>query len=65
MNALPDFPENLWTVEDVARFVKCSKSWVYKAAEAGDLPSVRVGSMLRFDPSAVKRFLMQSADATA
>lgn len=65
MNALPDFPENLWTVEDVARFVKCSKSWVYKAAEAGDLPSVRCGSMLRFDPVAVKRFLMQNAGAPA
>jgi excisionase family DNA binding protein len=65
MNNLSDPPENLWTVEDVARFVKCSKSWVYKASESGELPCVRIGAMVRFDPNAVKRFLMQNANASA
>lgn len=56
MNALPDFPENLWTVDDVARFARCSKSWIYKAAERGEVPCLRVGSMLRFEPNVVRRF---------
>jgi len=30
-----------------------SLSWVYKAAERGQLPCVRIGSALRFDASAM------------
>src|SRR4051794_8472710 len=35
--------EALWDVRDVARFLKASVSWVYKAAERGELPCIRVG----------------------
>ena len=49
--------EALWTAKDVARFVSGSVSWVYKAAEAGVLPCVRIGSMLRFEPAAVRSFV--------
>jgi len=44
----------LWTVEDVARFLQVSRSWVYKASSRGDLPCVRIGPMLRFDPAAIR-----------
>ena len=40
----------------VAEFLGCSESWVYKAAERGRLPCVRIGTMLRFDPRAVKAY---------
>lgn len=63
MNALPDFPEKLWTVDDVARFASVSKSWVYKAAERAEIPHLRVGSMLRFDPGAIKRFFASCSPA--
>jgi hypothetical protein len=53
----PAESENLWDAKDVARYVKGSVSWVYKAAEAGILPSVRIGSMLRFEPAAVRSFV--------
>jgi len=46
----------LWDVRDVARYVKASVSWVYKAAERGELPCIRVGGLLRFDPGAVRAF---------
>jgi excisionase family DNA binding protein len=48
--------ENLWTADEVAAYFKCSKSFVYKQAEAGILPCLRIGAMLRFDPKAVRAF---------
>lgn len=46
--------ESLWTVADVAGYLKASRSWVYQKAEAGLLPSMRIGGLLRFDPEAVR-----------
>ena len=50
--------ETLWDASDVAKFLKCSRSYVYKAAEAGMLPCLRIGAMLRFDPERVKAFAL-------
>ncbi len=46
----------LWDANDVARYLKVSRSWVYHRAEAGQLPHLRVGGLLRFDPATVKAF---------
>jgi excisionase family DNA binding protein len=46
----------LWTVRDVATFLKVSKSWVYHRAEAGELPCLRIGGLLRFLPKAIRAF---------
>lgn len=48
--------ENLWNANDVAAFLKTSRSWVYKQVEAGVLPCLRIGALLRFDPAAVRAF---------
>jgi excisionase family DNA binding protein len=59
MKDLPD-PENvssdesLWDAQDVARYLKVSRSWVYHQVEAGLLPHLRVGGLLRFDPDAIR-----------
>lgn len=50
-------PEPLWKVSDVARFLSLSTSWVYKEAEAGRLPCVRIGAALRFRPDAIRAYL--------
>lgn len=50
-------PEPLWKVQDVARFLSLSTSWVYKEAEAGRLPCVRIGAALRFRPEEIRTFL--------
>jgi excisionase family DNA binding protein len=47
-------PEPLWNAVDVARFLKASRSWVYQKAEAGVLPCLRLGGLLRFDPETVR-----------
>jgi excisionase family DNA binding protein len=46
----------LWDANDVARYLKVSRSWVYHRAEAGLLPLRRVGGLLRFDPAAIRAF---------
>jgi excisionase family DNA binding protein len=49
-------PEPLWTWREVADYLRASRSWVYKAADAGTLPSLRIGGLLRFDPAMVRAF---------
>jgi excisionase family DNA binding protein len=44
----------LWTVAEVAAFLKVSRSWVYHRLESGLLPHIRVGGLVRFDPSAIR-----------
>ena len=46
--------EALWRVQDVARFLAVSASWVYMAARSGVLPPVRVGRSVRFRPALVR-----------
>ncbi len=51
--------DELWTAEDVARFLKTSRSWVYHRAQAGLLPCVKIGGLLRFDPVAIRALVAQ------
>jgi hypothetical protein len=48
--------EALWDANDVARYFRASRSWVYQQAEAGLLPCVRAGGLLRFEPGAMRAF---------
>jgi hypothetical protein len=36
--------------------LKVSRSWVYQQSEAGILPYLRIGSLLRFEPDVIRRF---------
>ena len=53
----PAAEDALWDVKDIARVLKASISWVYKAVERGDLPCIRIGAMVRFEPSAIRSWL--------
>jgi excisionase family DNA binding protein len=46
----------LWDANDVSRYLKVSRSWVYQRAEAGLLPCLRLGGLLRFEPEKVRAF---------
>lgn len=46
----------LWDAQDVARYLKVSRSWVYHRAESGELPCLKIGGLLRFDPQAIHAF---------
>jgi excisionase family DNA binding protein len=46
----------LWDARDVAHFLKVSRSWVYQKVEAGLLPHLRIGNLVRFDSAAIQAF---------
>lgn len=48
--------DTLWTADDVATWAKVSRSWVYQRSASGELPCLKVGGLLRFDPIEIKRF---------
>ncbi len=48
--------EPLWTVKEVAAYLRASISWVYMHAEDGTLPSVRIGGPRRFHPEAIRAY---------
>lgn len=52
-------PESLWDANDVARFLKVSRSWVYQKAESGELPSLKIGGLLRFNPAVIRRWVLE------
>ena len=41
----------------VAEFLSVSRSWVYQACASGVLPCVRIGALLRFEPSAIQAWV--------
>jgi len=53
--------EPLWDVRDVSRYLRASRSWIYKAAERGHLPTVRVGALLRFVPEDIRRYVSETS----
>jgi len=48
----------LWDAGDVAKFLKASRNWVYQQAEAGKIPSVRIGGLRRFDPAKIRALVL-------
>lgn len=48
----------LLTAEDVAERLRVPRTWVYRAAREGELPSVRCGRYRRFDATDVDRWIV-------
>lgn len=55
----------LWNVRDVATYLKASRSWVYQKAESGELPSLRICGLLRFDPNTIRDWARGKSTAAA
>ena len=49
--------EPLWTVEEVASYLRLSPTTVRAMARRGDLPGRKVGRVWRFVPQVVKKFI--------
>lgn len=60
----PQPPAELILASDLARYLKCGKSTVYKMAQEGKIPTVSIGSRgVRFDLAAVLQALQRKDDA--
>ncbi len=46
----------LWTIDDVARYARCSVRHVTTLREQKGLPFRKLGHLVRFSPEAVKRW---------
>ncbi len=53
--------ETLWTVTQVCTYLQASRAWVYKRAEDGTLPCIRLGGFVRFDPEVVRAWVKGQA----
>ena len=54
--------EALWTVREAAAFLRLGRNTLYEWAASGKLPSLRLGSRVRFLPSALRRWLAVQVD---
>jgi excisionase family DNA binding protein len=57
LRALRGGADNLLTVREVAARLSVSTATVYKLAERGELPHVRVSNALRFEPAELASFV--------
>lgn len=53
----PEITEPLWTVDDVALYLRLNPETVRQMARLGRLPGIKVGRSWRFRPSLVKKGL--------
>jgi excisionase family DNA binding protein len=49
--------QQLWRAEHVARLLDCGVKTVYAKAANGEIPSLRVGGLVRFEPDVIERWL--------
>ena len=53
----------LWKISDASRFFRCSERQVYELIHRG-MPCVRLGAMLRFDPSDILNWVRSNFAGT-
>lgn len=54
----------IWTVHDVAEYLRISEGKVYRLAKEQQLPVVRIGKTWRFRKDLLDEWLSQSADSS-
>lgn len=67
---LPGAIEPLWTVEDAAKYLRKSKRWVQYAllvpeTEPGSMPHIRIGRNVRFEPAALREWIVADCPPAA
>ena len=57
MDKLAEEVKEILSAEELAEYLGFSKNWVYRKAEAGELPGVKLGNKWRFKRSVIDRWL--------
>lgn len=66
MNEIPFVKaESLWTVADLAQFLKISPNAVYKLVERRQVPHIRLNRKVLFDPQTIRNWLNQHSVKSA
>lgn len=53
----------LLTAEELAALLNVSEKTVYRWSKSGSLPTVRIGTLIRFEPAAVSNWLRERGAA--
>jgi excisionase family DNA binding protein len=53
-----EFSEPLWTVEDVADYMKLQPETIRSMARRGELPALKIGKVWRFQKHAIHEMLV-------
>lgn len=61
---MPDAPEPMQTIEQVATWLNVARSTVYLMLERGELPVVRIGRSVRIRPEDVREYLERNTGRT-
>lgn len=56
-NALTDISSPLWTVEEVAGYLKLQPETIRSMARRGELPAIKLGKVWRFKQTAIHEML--------
>jgi excisionase family DNA binding protein len=59
----PDSDHEILTTTELAAFLRCNKSTIYKLANAGELPGFKLGSDWRFPVREITQWLSKSSNA--
>jgi excisionase family DNA binding protein len=54
---LVQVPEPLWTSKEVSAYLRIGKNRPAVMARTGELPGIRIGRYLRFDPAVVRAYV--------
>ena len=57
--------EALWNVAEVGSFLNASRDAVYKLVERKQIPHIRLGRRLLFDPAKIRKWLEEHEVAAA
>jgi len=53
-------PEELLTVDEVAKEFKVARAWVYAKSSSGELPRLKLGRYVRFRRSQIEDYLSRA-----
>jgi len=59
---MPKKPDAVMTIDDLAEYLKLSKSTLYKLCQAGRIPGHKVGRHWRFHREAIDQWLKSESD---
>ena len=57
--------EQLWNVRQAAAFLNIGRNATYEMANRGELPSIRIGSRIRFIPGELRGWVARQRAPTA
>jgi excisionase family DNA binding protein len=55
--------KEVMTAADLAEYLGFSKNWIYRMAEAGEIPSTKFGNRWRFKKSVIDRWVEERIKA--